>query len=171
MLLLLPLISDSTNTFRGSIHETQYTHTYSNCSHGYHGLSTSSTIIPWSSTDLHSISEDVPTNVHEGVHGILHISVETYMQVRGRILAPMEIGIRVGERKFTITESSRSFRGSTRRFPLSVELETSIASINYSVHYYIQFKVPPWLPYTPTYYHLPASSSVTNFHLLQRWQP
>ena len=64
----------------------------------------------------------------------------------------------VGGCRFTFMEVSGSFHGSTWKFPLSEEVEASVASINCSVHEH-----SPWkLPYTPTYFHLLPRLSQTS---------
>ena len=84
----------------------------------------------------------------------------------------------VGRSRFTHMEVSGSFHGSTWKFPLSVEVEASIASINGSFHEHIPWKLPLLpsiasstnifngsfheLSYTPTYFHLLSRVSQTS---------
>ena len=64
------------------------------------------------------------------------------MEVGGSRFTSMEISVEVGGSRFTSMEVSRSFHGNTWKFPLSVEVEASIASINCSFHEYIPWKLP-----------------------------
>ena len=55
---------------------------------------------------------------------------------------PMEISMEVGGSRFASMEVRGSFHGNTWNFPLSVEMEAPIASIDYSFHEYIPWKFP-----------------------------
>ena len=52
------------------------------------------------------------------------------MEVGGKIFTSMEISMDVGGSRFTSMEVSGSFHGDIWKFPLSVKMESSIASIN-----------------------------------------
>ena len=70
--------------------------------------------------------------------------------------------MQVGRSEFTFMEVSGSFHESTRKFPLSVEMEASIASIDCSFHNGRFHE----LPYNPTYFRLHPRISRTSscFH-------
>ena len=69
----------------------------------------------------------------------------------------------VGGNIFTSMEASGSFHGNTCNFPLSMEVEAKIASINCSFHEYIPWKLP-WASIYP--YILLPYTNTTNFQLL-----
>ena len=82
-----------------------------------------------------------------------------------RIVISIEISMEVAGRRFASTEVSVNFHRSTWKFPLPVEVEDSIASINCSFHEYIPWKLP-WAS-TYSYIFAPTSASVTtcsSFH-------
>ena len=58
-------------------------------------------------------------------------SMEKSMEVGGSGFTSMQISMQVGGSKFTSMGVSGSFHGNTRKFPLSVEVDASIAFFNY----------------------------------------
>ena len=54
----------------------------------------------------------------------------------------MEISMEVGGSRFTSMQVSGSIHGNTWKFPLSVEVEASIAAVNCSFHEHIPWKLP-----------------------------
>ena len=64
------------------------------------------------------------------------------MEVGGKIITSMENSMEVGGSRFTSMEVSGSFHGDIWKFPLSVEMEAAIASINCSFHRHILWKLP-----------------------------
>ena len=67
-------------------------------------------------------SMEVGGNFHGNFHGSLFTSMEAFMEVDGRVFSSTSMKV------------SGSFLGSTWKFLLSVEVETSIASINCIFH-------------------------------------
>ena len=65
-------------------------------------------------------------------HGSKLPFMEASVEVGGSKLTSMEISMEVGGSRFTSIDVGGSFRGGTmsRKFPLSIEVEASIASIN-----------------------------------------
>ena len=150
---LFPSIAASTNTLCGSFHELPYTPTYhhlfprvlqtSICFHKtfikVHRLPFD--LLPWKLVGT-SMETTILVNLLTCKPIYLHGSQFTYMEVDGSIFNSMEISTEVGGSRFTSMEVSGIFHGKTWKFPLSVEVEASIASINCSFHENIPWKLP-----------------------------
>ena len=74
-------------------------------------------------------------------HGSQFTSMEVSMEVGVSGFTSMEISMEDGGSRFSSMEAYY-FHGSTWKFPLSVEVEASIASINCSFHECIPWKLP-----------------------------
>ena len=95
-------------------------------------------------TSARSTSVDVSTNYHGSFHGSGINSTETTIEVGGSRFSSMQFVVEVGGSILVSMQVSGNFHGSTRKFPLSVEVESYIASINCSFHVYsverVEFK-------------------------------
>ena len=69
-------------------------------------------------------------------------SMEISMEADGSRFASMEVCVEVGRSGFASMEVSESFHGNTWKFPLSVEVQSSIASIDCSFHEHIPWTRP-----------------------------
>ena len=179
---LFPLIAASANEFRGSFHKLSDIHA-SIYFHEYHKRPSTCTRLPQGSTEflsicfhwsVHQLSRKLPWKsiyFHESFHGIPWKLPWKYMEVDGKIFTSMEISMEVGGSRFTSMEVSGNFHGDIWKFPLSVEMEASIASINCSFHRHILWKLP-WVSVYP-YMHQPksTSTSIASFQLLPPDKP
>ena len=139
--------------------------------HEYHKRPPTCTRLPQGSTEFlsicfhwsfHQLSRKLPWKsiyFHESFHGIPWKLPWKYMEVDGKIFTSMEISMEVGGSRFTSMEVSGNFHGDIWKFPLSVEMEASIASINCSFHRHILWKLP-WVSVYP-YMHQPTSTSTS----------
>ena len=128
---LLP-IAASTHIFRGSFHELPYTPTY------FH--------LPLRVLQTSSFFHKTSIRVLQLPFGRLPWKFPVtsfYMEVGGRRFTCMEFSMELWKFPWKLVEVdyfmdvSRSFHGSTWHFPLSVEVEASIACINCSFHQHI----------------------------------
>lgn len=151
---LLPSIEASANMFRGSIHELPYTLHAAIYFHEYHRLPGPSTRLPYRSTDFHSIDFHMTFNpLHGNFHACKFLPWKL-MDFHRSQLASMEasmevVGVDQLPRKFqwsfvelNIRQASRRFHRSTWKFPLSVKVESSIASTNCNFLEYTPWKLP-----------------------------
>ena len=144
---LLPSIAAATNIFRGSFHERLYTPKYpppvSNSIANFQLLRKDFHNGP--PTSVRPTSMDSSTNFHLNFHESFHGSC-------WENIASMETSMEVG----------RSFHASIWSFPLPVEVEASIESIDcicprvYSLETFMSFHIP--LP-TSEYHERPAAST------------
>ena len=147
--------------------------------HEYHKFPAPSTRLPSGSTDFrmiyfhgsfHQLRWELPqtsTNSHAKFRRHQFTSIETSMEVVRIIVASIEISMEVGESRFSSIEVSGSFHWSTWKFPLSMEVEASIASIIAASSTNMFRGSFHEVPYTPTYFHLRflAASSILTFTL------